>query len=428
MSTAPLRSDPAFAREADATDPLRGFRDEFLIPAQAGGNPVHYFCGNSLGLQPRGVGEILERELAVWREQAVLGHHRGDTPWYRYHELLRAPLGRLVGALEHEVVCMNSLTVNLHLLMVSFYRPQGRRTRVLVEDQVFPSDMYAVKSQIRWHGLDPERDLVQLAPRPGERHLRTEDVEAFLEREGETVALVLTGGVNFLTGQRYDLKRITRAAHAAGARVGFDLAHAAGNVPLRLHDWKVDFAVWCSYKYLNAGPGAVAGAYVHESHARDRSLPRLSGWWGNDPETRFRMQLEPEFVPVPSADGWQLSNPSILGMAPLRASLDLFDRAGLDALRTKSIRLTGYLEYLLDELAVARVEILTPRDPEARGCQLSVRLREGARQAVETLAARGFVCDFREPDVLRIAPTPLYNTFGDVRALAGVLAGEASPR
>lgn len=424
MSAGPFRTDPAFAREADAADPLRAYRDAFLIPVREDGTPVHYFCGNSLGLQPRGAREALEQELAVWRDLAVLGHHRGDTPWYRYHELLRAPLGRLVGAVEHEVVCMNSLTVNLHLLMVSFYRPEGRRARILVEDPVFPSDMYAVRTQIRWHGLDPSEALLQLAPRTAERHLRTEDVEAVLEREGDTIALVLLGGVNFLTGQRYDLERITRAAHAAGARIGFDLAHAAGNVPLRLHDWGVDFAVWCSYKYLNAGPGAVAGAYVHESHARDRSLPRLGGWWGNDPGTRFRMQLEPEFVPVPSADGWQISNPSILGMAPLRASLDLFDRAGMDALREKSIRLTGYLEYLLGELAAGRVEILTPADPEARGCQLSVRLREGARETVDALADRGFVCDFREPDVLRVAPTPLYNTFTDVRALAGVLAGE----
>jgi kynureninase len=320
---------------------------------------------------------------------------------------------------------MNSLTVNLHLLMVSFYRPTPERYRILVEDAVFPSDLYALQTQIRYHGFDPAESLVHLAPRPGETSLRTEDIEERLEREGSGIALVLLGGVSFLTGQWFDIPRIARAAHAAGSRIGVDLAHGMGNVPLALHDWGVDFAVWCSYKYLNGSPGALGGAYVHADHIANRDLPRFGGWWGNDPDSRFRMQLEAEFVPVPSADGWQLSNPAILGMAPLRASLDLFDRAGMDALRKKSVALTGYLEAQLLARAPRRVEITTPSDPAVRGCQLSLRIREGARATQKDLERRGFVCDFREPDILRVAPVPLYNTFDDAWALADALADGA---
>jgi kynureninase len=422
------RIDEDFAREMDEQDPLRAMRDEFHIPPGPDGRPSRYFAGNSLGLQPRGVRAYLEEEMTAWADRAVLAHHHGDTPWLRYHEVFRDPLARLVGAGTSEVVLMNSLTANLHLLMVSFYRPTVERFRILVEDTVFPSDLYAFQTQARVHGFEPEDAILQLSPREGEIHLRTEDIEEVIAREGKSIALVLLGGVNFLTGQLFDMERITRAGHAAGCRVGFDLAHAAGNVPLRLHDWKADFAVWCSYKYLNGGPGALGGVFVHASHVADTTLPRFGGWWGNDPETRFRMQLEDTFVPVSGADGWQLSNPSVFGSAPLRASLDLFDRVEMSALREKSELLTGYLEYLLTELAPNRVEITTPADPAARGCQLSLRLREGARTTQTTLERDGFVCDFREPDVLRVAPVPLYNTFHDCWSLARVLRDETGER
>jgi kynureninase len=414
-----------FAQQLDAADPLRAFRDEFFIPQGPNGKPVKYFCGNSLGLMPKLARDVVLEELRAWEERGVGAHHHGDAPWLRYHEMFRGPLSRLVGAGNNEVVLMNSLTVNLHLLMVSFYRPTSDRFKILAEDTVFPSDRYALETQIRHHGLDPKEALVQVQPRDGESLLRTEDIEAVLEREGKSIALVLMGGVNFLTGQLFDMECITRAAGATGCRVGFDLAHAVGNVPLSLHDWGVDFAVWCSYKYLNGGPGALAGAYVHEKHAADKSVPRFGGWWGNDPDTRFRMQLESGFIPVSTADGWQLSNPSILACAPLRAGLDLFDRATMDLLGEKSTRLTGYLWYLLTETANRRVEITTPADPGARGCQLSLRIREGAKQAQHELEDKGFVCDFREPDILRVAPTPLYNTYHDVWSLAQVLEDES---
>ena len=418
-----FRTDLAFARELDAVDPLAPLRDEFIVPTGPDGSPLRYFCGNSLGLMPRRAVEYVQAEMETWAREAVDGHHRKDAPWYTYHEQFRGPLARLAGAKEHEIVLMNSLTVNLHLLMVSFFRPEPVRRKILIEAPCFPSDLYAVKTHLGHHGLDPREALVQVGPRPGEATLREEDIEAAIAREGAKLALVLLGGVNFLTGQRLDLARIARAAKQAGARVGFDLAHGMGNVPLALHDSGADFAVWCSYKYLNAGPGAVAGAYVHESNVRDLSLPRFGGWWGNDPRTRFRMQLEPDFVPVPSADGWQVSNPPILAMAPLRASLELFDRAGMPALRAKSVRLTSYLHDLLVLEAGHHVAVITPEDPERRGCQLSLRLREGALSAQKSLAGRGFTVDFREPDILRVAPTPFYNTFHDAWLLARALSG-----
>ena len=419
----PFRTDPAFADELDANDALAPFRDEFLFPPHDGGT-VRYFAGNSLGLQPRGVRAAVEQELEDWARLGVAGHETAVHPWYRTHERFRGPLARLLGAREDEVVAMNSLTVNLHLLLVTFFRPAGERRKILVDTPIFPSDLYAVKTHLASRGLDPERDLLTVGPRPGEETLREEDVEALLEREGSTVATALFAGVNFLTGQYYDLPRLVRAAHAAGATCGLDLAHAAGNVPLELHAWDVDFAAWCSYKYLNAGPGALSGAFVHERHARNPDLPRYAGWWANDPDTRFARMLDPEFVPRPTADGWQLSNPSVFGLAPLGPSLELFDRAGRDALRAKSVRLTGYFATLVGELCPDTVTVLTPSDPERRGCQLSLRLAAGAREMVPALAGRGIVCDFREPDVLRAAPTPLYNSFADVRALVGTLAGE----
>lgn len=419
-----------FARHLDATDPLREYRDAFHIPRAPDGTEAIYLCGNSLGLQPKATSALLREELDAWAETAVEGHFKDDRPWYAYHELLREPLARLVGAVEgtpSEVVAMNSLTVNLHLMMVSFYRPQGPRRRVLMEAPAFPSDTYAVRSHLAARGVDPDENVLTVGPREGESLVRAEDVEAVLAERGEEIALVLFAGVSFLTGQVFDLERLTRAGHDAGAVVGFDLAHAAGNVPLRLHDWGVDFACWCSYKYLNAGPGAIAGCFVHERHGRDPSRPRFAGWWGNDPDTRFRMHLERTFVPVPGADGWQISNPPILALAPLIASLELFDEAGQRARREKSLRQTAYLRALLErEGGGERFSILTPREDDARGCQLSIRVHDRPRERFDALAAAGVVVDFRPPDVIRAAPVPLYNTHLDCWRFAETLRGVVS--
>jgi kynureninase len=409
-----FRPDEAFALEQDAADPLSRFRDRFHIPRGPDGRSCTYLCGNSLGLQPRAARDLVEQEMDAWATLGVEGHFKPGSPWYAYHELFRESGARLVGALPGEVVMMNSLTVDLHLMMATFYRPEGPRTKLLIDEPAFPSDRYATASQVRHHRLDPATHLLTVGPRPGEHLLREEDVERLLLQQGEEIALVLLNGVNFLTGQWLDMERLTRAAHAAGCVIGWDLAHATGNIPLRLHDWGADFAAWCSYKYLNAGPGAVAGCFVHQRHGENPSLPRLAGWWGNDPATRFQMQQEREFIPRDGADGWQLSNPPILALAPLRASLALFDEAGMGPLRARSERLTGYLQYLLDRLPPGRVEIITPGDPDRRGCQLSLRVPERAREVLHALEAAGVVCDFREPDVLRAAPVPLYNTFHDV--------------
>jgi kynureninase len=408
------------ARRLDETDPLPTLRGEFLVPPAPGGRyeEAAYFAGNSLGLQPRTVAARLREELDDWARLAVEAHTQGRRPWVDYHELLREPSARLVGALPHEVVAMNSLTVNLHLLMASFYRPAGERTRIVIEDSAFPSDSYAVAGQAVHHGLDPAATVVRLKPRPGEDNLRTEDVLAFLEREGGTVALVLLGGVNYLTGQLMDIPAITKAGRAAGAVVGWDLAHAAGNVPLRLHDWDVDFAAWCTYKYLNSGPGAVAGCFVHERHVRDASVPKLSGWWGTDPAVRFRM--DPEIAPPASADAWQVSNPPILALAPVLASLEIFDRVGMAALRAKSERLTGYLAGRL--ASAGGVEVITPADPAARGAQLSLRVPDAGGLVRRLAAAHGVVADAREPDVVRLAPVPLYCTFHDCHRAAEALS------
>jgi kynureninase len=416
-----FRPDEEFARGLDAADALGGFRERFHLPRRPDGRPQIYFCGHSLGLQPRSARALVEQELGAWADLGVEGHFHGPSPWYSYHETVREPGARLVGARPGEVVYMNGLTVNLHLLLTTFYRPTPGRFRILIDEPTFPSDRYAVQSQLRHHGYEWERGLLAARPRPGEATLRTEDVEELLARRGQEVAVVLLAGVNFLTGQVLDVPRLTAAARRQGCAVGLDLAHSAGNVPLSLHDWDVDFAVWCSYKYLNGGPGAVAGCFVHERHGRATGLPRLAGWWGNDPATRFRMQLESDFVPRPGADGWQLSNPPVLALAPVRASLALFDEAGLAALRARSERLTGYLQFLLDRLPPGRVEVLTPREPERRGCQLSLRVADRPREALRALQAEGVVCDFREPDVLRVAPVPLYNTFHEVWTFAHTL-------
>lgn len=405
---ASFRSDEAWALAADAADALAEFRDEFLIPPHAQGEQV-YLCGNSLGLQPRATRLALIDELDAWHELAVEAHFRGKHPWMPYHEEVREHLAELVGALPTEVVAMNSLSVNLHLMMVSFYRPTSTRPCVLIEKSAFPSDHYAVASQIRFHGFDPTDALIELEGDEANGAISASAIERALEQHGDRIALVLLPGVQYLTGQVFDLKRITELAQRKGCSVGFDLAHAVGNVPVHLHDSGCDFAVWCSYKYLNSGPGAVAGCFVHERHART-ARSRFAGWWGQDKSTRF--QMGPLFTPTPGADGWQLSNPSILALAPLRVSLDVFHRAGGARLRDKSRRLTGYLAWLIEQRLPTVLDILTPSAAERRGCQLSLRVkgpRDSGRALFEFLAAQGIVGDWREPDVIRVAPTPLYN-------------------
>ncbi len=403
----------AWAREQDAFDPLHDYRGRFCIPTTTSGDEAIYFCGNSLGLMPRRAVEIVQRELDAWGSMGVDAHFKEDGPWFAYHELVREPLARLVGAAPHEVVAMNTLTTNLHLMMVSFYRPERERFKILMEPTAFPSDTYAMQTQLAWHGYDPEQGIVVPQAGEGHRAVDDKDIEALLDERGEEIAVVLLGGVNYYSGRRYDIARLAAVARSKGAVFGLDLAHAAGNVPLALHDWGVDFAVWCSYKYLNGGPGAVAGCFVHEKHARNQQLPRFGGWWGNDPKLRLRMHLETTFVPVPSADAWQLSNPSVLGLAPLRAALDLVDEVGMDALRAKSERLTAYLEAWLDH-AARGVEILTPRDAQARGAQLSLFVQEDSERMFAQLKNAGLVADYRQPDVIRLAPVPLYNSFHDV--------------
>ncbi len=410
-------SSDAYALARDAADPLRHFRDEFHLPLHEG-TPQAYFVGNSLGLQPKRARSYVEEVLDKWATQAVEGHFTGASQWMTYHALVRESLAEVVGAKPGEVVAMNSLTANLHLMLVSFYQPTIERTAILVEAGSFPSDRYAVESQLKYRGLPPHLTLIEVEPDEADGTMSMQAIERAITENAHRLALVLWPGVQYRTGQAFDLKEIARLGHAAGAVVGFDLAHAVGNVPLQLHDSGADFAVWCHYKYLNAGPGAVAGCFVHERHARTHR-PRFAGWWGNDEASRFRMA--PEFQPTPGADGWQLSNPPILGLAPLRASLEQFARATIPALRAKSEALTGYLEALIREGLSDALHIVTPREPNRRGCQLSLRVaggREQGRALFEYLAARGVLGDWREPDVIRISPVPLYNTHADVLRFA----------
>ena len=369
-------------------------------------------CGHSLGLQPKLARSYLEQELQDWAQLGVEGHFHAKHPWVPYHRLLTDQTAALVGALPLEVVVMNSLTVNLHLMMASFYRPTKQRHKVLVERGAFPSDQYAVKSQIIFHGLDPGSSLLELTPRNGESCVRDEDIELLISREGDSIALILLGGVNYVTGQVFDIAGITRAGHAKGCVVGFDLAHAVGNIPLRLHDWAPDFAVWCSYKYLNGGPGCVAGCFVHERHARAGERPRFAGWWGHDEKTRFEMG--PDFRPMVGAEGWQLSNPPILALAPLRASMEILDEAGIDRLRAKSVQLTEYMEFLLRQQTSPKFSIITPREPDRRGAQLSIRIPQDGRDLCALLIGQGVIGDWREPDTFRVAAVPLYNSYHDV--------------
>jgi len=415
--------DAAGARALDAGDPLAAFAEEFHHPYDSAGRRLLYLCGHSLGLQPKSAARYVEQELKDWQRLGVLGHHTAERPWIPYHEQAAAPLAELVGAQESEVVAMNSLTVNLHLLMVSFFRPGATRNRVLIEKSAFPSDRYAVVSQLAFHGLNPAQHLIEIEPRPGERTLRTEDMIHRIETEAATLALVLLPSVQYLTGQFFDLPPVIEAARRAGAVVGLDLAHGIGNTPSNLHDWNVDFAVWCSYKYLNAGPGAIGGCFVHERHSHSTALPRFAGWWGHDPAARFLMG--PDFDPIPGAQGWQISNPPVLSAAPLLASLDIFRRAGLGRLREKSIALTAYLQRLVETRLTGVVDIITPSDTSQRGCQLSLRIARppaAAKRCYDYLSEAGVVSDWREPDVVRLAPIPLYNSFGDVFAAVEALS------
>ena len=402
------------AQALDRQDRLSHFRDQFWIPKRADGSEQLYFCGNSLGLQPKAAKAAVMEELTAWQELAVEGHFKGQRPWLSYNDVLRGPMAELIGAKPQEVVLMNSLTVNLHLMMISFYRPHGQRRQILIEQQSFPSDRYAVESQIRMHGLNPDECIVEIAPSGDDRIIEESAIEDYLAAHGEEVALVLWPGVHYASGQFFDLTRIAKSAHTAGARCGFDLAHAVGNVPLNLDESDVDFAVWCTYKYLNSGIGAVAGCFVNERHTERNDLTRLHGWWGNDPKTRFLM--EPEFVPASGAEAWALSNPPILAMAPIRVALELFQQAGFASLRKKSVQMTAYLEQLVQTELNDSLEIVTPAEPERRGCQLSLRVLNGraaGRALFEQLEAAGTIPDWREPDVIRVAPIPMYNRFED---------------
>ena len=407
-----------YARGRDARDPLSALRARFAWPRDIAGRPQLYLCGHSLGLMPLAARERIAEELEDWGNLAVRGHWQARRAWIDYHRQLTDALARLTGSLPLEVVAMNSLTVNLHLMLTSFYRPRGGRTKILIEAGAFPSDRYAVASQLALHGLDPAAELLELQPAEGTQLVTTEQVEYFLRQRGAEIALVLWPGTQYLTGQVFDIARITAAAHHAGCIAGFDLAHSVGNVPLHLHDAGPDFAVWCNYKYLNAGPGAIGGAFVHERHAR-APLPRMAGWWGHDRPSRFVMG--PHFEAMPGAEGWQISNPSILSAAPLLASLELFDEAGLTPLRARSVALTGYLSWLLASLPVTQI---TPQDPQSRGSQISFSLGGDAhrgRAVLARLEAAGVECDWREPDVIRAAPVPLYNSFEDVFRFAQAL-------
>ncbi len=408
-----------FALELDRKDLLRPFRSKFHLPMQKNGDPYIYLCGNSLGLQPKNIREAIEQELLDWENYGVEGHFHAKNPWMPYHEFLTEAMAKLVGAKPIEVVVMNTLSVNLHLMMVSFYRPTEKRNKILIEYDAFPSDKYAVQSQIKFHGYDPKESLIELKGRPGEECIRHEDIEKVIEEQGDEIALILLGNPNYYTGQVFDMKSITEWGHARGCKVGFDCAHGAGNLILNLHETGADFAVWCSYKYLNSGPGSLGGCFVHERHAHNKALPRFAGWWGHNKETRFGMR--DAFDPTPGVESWQLSNPPILSMAAIWASLKIFEAAGMENLKQKAIQLTGYLEFLIDDIEDDRIQIITPRDPKERGCQLSIQVKSADKSLFDKLTVAGVIADWREPDVIRVAPVPLYNSFEDVYLFVEVL-------
>ena len=401
-----------FAKQQDQNDTLASYRNQFHIPKDKHGNDLIYMTGNSLGLQPKSVKNYIDQELEDWANLGVEGHVEAKHPWIHYHEFLTESMAKVVGAKPIEVVVMNTLTVNLHLMMVSFYQPTSKRYKILIESDAFPSDKYAVESQLRHHGIDPKDGLILWKPRKDEVLNNYDDLEAILNEHGDDIALVMIGGVNYYTGQFFDLKRITQLGHKHGCRVGFDCAHGAGNVELNLHASGADFAVWCTYKYLNSGPGSLGGCFVHERHANDKNLNRFAGWWSHNKETRFKMR--DEFDQLPGAEGWQLSNPPILSMAAIRASLDIFAEVGMDKLTKKSKELTGYFEFLIHELNHDDIKIITPSNPDERGCQLSIQVKNADKRLHQQLTEAGVISDWREPDVIRCAPVPLYNSFQDV--------------
>ena len=396
------------ALELDNKDPLLSYNDKFHFPVQENGNKHIYLCGNSLGLQAKITESFVKQELDDWKALGVEGHFHAQNPWLPYHEFLSESYSKIVGSKKSEVIAMNTLSVNLHLMMVSFYRPNETKNKIIIEGDAFPSDIYAVESHMKHHGIDPSESLIKLRPREGEVIIRLEDIINVIEQNSESVSLIMLGGVNYYTGQLFDMKKITQVAHNHGILVGFDLAHAVGNVLLLLHDWNVDFAVWCSYKYLNSGPGSVAGAFIHERH-HNKNLERFAGWWGHDKESRFKMP--DQFQPIKTAEGWQLSNPSILSLAAVRASLSLFDEVGMSQLITKSKNLTSYLVFLLNQIPTDRINIITP---EQRGCQISISVKNGNKDLFNEITKRGVIADWREPDVIRVAPVPLYNSYLDV--------------
>ncbi len=400
-----------FASEMDAKDPLSKYRNAFYLPQTPDGNTATYFLGNSLGLQPKTTRDHLEVILKDWETLGVEAYTKAESPWIAYGDLLQDRMAKIVGAKQAEVVLMNALSVNLHLMLVSFYRPTKQRFKVVIEQKAFPSDQYAIKSQMRFHGIDPAEALLEVKGETGQT-LTTEDFKALFEKTGESIALILLGGVNYYSGQAFDLEAIAQLGHKFDAVVGYDLAHAVGNIPLRLHEWQVDFAVWCTYKYLNGGPGGPGGCFVHEQHFTNETLPRFEGWWGNKLENRFLMN--PNIDPTIGASGWQISSFSPLLLAPLDASLKMFHGVTFKRLREKSVQLTAYLEFLLDQIGGDHFSILTPRDPNQRGCQLSIQTHQNGKVLFERLTKAGIFCDWREPDVIRVAPTPFYNTFTEV--------------
>ena len=403
-----------FAKQMDEKDPLINFRDKFYIPI-INKKQCIYFVGNSLGLQPKTTQDYIYKELENWANYGVEGHFHTETPWVDYHDIFTEPLSKIIGCLPKEVVVMNHLTVNLHLLLVTFYRPTKKRYKIICEAKAFPSDQYALESQVKLHGYKPDDAIIEVAPRDGEFNIRTEDILATIEKHKDELTLVLFGGINYYTGKVFDMKTITAAAHKAGVYCGFDLAHAAGNIELKLHEWNVDFACWCSYKYLNSGPGNIAGAYINERFVNDNTLPRMAGWWGYDKDSRFKMTKN--FKPIPTAEGWQLSNSPIISMAAHKASLDIFEEAGMENLLKKSKFLTGYLLFILEEINSSKkkkIEIITPKKEEERGCQVSMLMLENGKDIFDALKKYGVLTDWREPDVIRVAPVPLYNTFEDV--------------
>ena len=412
MQTTQHKNTLEFAKEQDQNDPLRRFRSQFHIPKDKNGEEQVYLCGNSLGLQPKLTQEYIQQELEDWSNLGVEGHTVAKNPWMPYHEFLTEKMAKIVGAKPSEVVMMNTLSVNLHLMMVSFYQPTSERFKIIIESDAFPSDKYAVESQLKFHGHDPKDSLILWEPRQGEELCHFEDLEKIMKTEGDQVALLLIGSTNYYTGQSFPLKKITELGHRHGSKVGFDLAHGAGNIQPNLHETGPDFAVWCSYKYLNSGPGSVGGCFVHERHANNKELKRFTGWWGHNKQTRFNMRHE--FDPIPGAEGWQLSNPPILSLAAIRASLAIFDEAGFENIRAKSVKITNYLEYLLKEIEGDQIEIITPQNPEERGCQLSIKVKNANKTLFDKLMAAGVISDWREPNVIRVAPAPLYNSFEDV--------------